>query len=272
MALKKGKFSKAEMDYMVHNSHLPVREVAEYVNRSEEAVTEFWKSKGLYIEKSIGSKAEENRLLAWLHSLAYWSSVVSSFDAEEIVFFEQNWLSLIKQFNEDASYSEHLYIKDWMILEIEKKRVLVSEFQARQRIQELKDKMRVIESKEIQDELDIMTVTNMATELAAREGVIAQSITSLKNLNNDIKYISDKLKADRINRRERQTSASTYWSYIEKLDNDEKFRREEIYKAEVFKAATEKAAKDLMELHPFVDGTLDRCILNAQSVMLDEEN
>lgn len=272
MALKKGNFGHDEMEYMITNSHLPAEKVGAGLNRSADAVKKFWISKGLFIEKSIQDKQADNKMLAVLHSLAYWPSIVSSFNDEEMNYYEQNWIAFIKQLNEDVSYSEQLYIKDWLILEIEKKRLLAREKESMRSIEELKAKVIKLYQQDMTDPSIIMQIGNMNTELAAKEAVISQSITALQKLNSDIKYISEKLKTDRSNRREKETSADTYWGYVAKLE-EEIFRADESFRAEVYKASMKKAKQELYEYTPFVDQTLDRCILNEFSVALsDEEN
>lgn len=270
MPLKKGNFGHDEMDYMINNSHLPAETVAKGINRSPDAVKNFWISKGLFIEKSIEDKQVENKMLAVLHSLAYWPSIVSSFNDEEMAYYEQNWIAFMRQLNEDVSYSEQIYVKDWLVLEIEKKRVLAREKESMRSIQELKEKITKAYSGDLTDPSIVMMIGNMNTELAAKEAVISQSINSLEKLNKDIKYISEKLKTDRTNRREKETSADTYWGYVAKLE-EEQFRADEAFRAEIYKASMKKAKNELYEYTPFVDQTLDRCILNEHSVELEDK-
>lgn len=270
MPLKKGNFGHDEMDYMISNSHLPAETVAKGINRSVDAVKNFWISKGLFIEKSIEDKQAENKMLAILHSLAYWPAVVSSFNDEEMAYYEQNWIAFVRQLNEDVSYSEQIYIKDWIILEIEKKRLLAREKESMRSIEDLKAKVSKLYQQDLTDPSVVMQIGNMNTELAAKEAVISQSITALQKLNSDIKYISEKLKTDRTNRREKETSADTYWGYVAKLE-EEAYRADESFRAEIYKASMKKAKQELYEYTEFVDQTLDRCILNEHSVELEDK-
>jgi hypothetical protein len=267
--LKRGKYSKFECEHMISNSHRDPDEVAKEINRSTEAVKNFWVEKGLFIPKSVEDKQEENRLLARLHTLAYWPGLLPCLDDKEIDYYEQNWIAFIKQLNEDVSYSEQIYIKDWLILEIEKKRVLTRERNSIKSIEELKQKVNKLYQGDLSDPNNVILLGNMTTEIAAREQVISQSVSQLEKLNKDIKVISDKLKTDRHTRREKETSSETYWGYVAKLE-DENYKKDEEYKALIFKASMEKAKKDLYQLTSFVDQSVDRCVLNSESVLLDD--
>lgn len=58
----------------------------------------------------------------------------------------------------------------------------------------------------------------------------------------------------------------TFHDYVSKLNTDKEFREQENFKAELGRIAQTKEKDRLMGLHKFGDGTLDYCILNAETM------
>lgn len=275
MSKQAGPLSKQETDYIVSNfKRQSIEEMAEHLNRTEDTVKKKLLERGLWKEKTSAEIEDEGRLKMILWDLAYWPSIVEAYEPDEVEYYENNWIAIIRQLNEDVSYTEHMYVKDWIQLEIEKKRLLSRQKETRQSIRDLMDQIRDLEQRD-QDTLSPIeqAMLNQQKEmLVMMSGAEGQHIKSLDIVNGGIKNISAKVKADREQRRTKETSKDTYWGYVECL-NDEKYRLDESYSAELGRLAQKKAKDDLMGLTEFIDGTVDHCMLNEDTMnMMDEGN
>jgi hypothetical protein len=267
---KVGNLSEQERRMIIdHHKKMSIEELAEMLNRTPELIKRHLMQKGLYVEKTTAEIEEDNRLKMTLYNLAYWPTVLAAYDDDEIKLFEENWLSIVKQLQEDVTYTEQLYIQSWIILLIERHRILSQKKEQMKTINELKAKVAELEI--TGDPTDFTMAQGIRGNLALMEGAKDQHVASLQKLEQEIKHISAKVKADRDNRRKVETSADTYWGYVELL-NDEKYKADESYKAELGRIAQEKSRDDLMSLTTFDDGTVDYPLLNEETMRRVEEN
>lgn len=269
MAKQIGPFSKAEITFLINScKNHTIEEMAEHLNRSEDSIKKQLLSRGLYKEKTTAELEEEVIIKQQLWSLAFWESIVNAYDDHEIVYFENNWVLFSKQFNLDMTYTECFHLKSLIQAEIEKNRIQSNQKDTRQRISSIKDTLRKLEiSKEAGtlDPMEQMEIVQYKSELALMEGAASGHVSNLDKLGKEIQELSKKLKGDRETRRQVETSADTYWGYVALLQ-DESYRQDETYKAELGRLAQKKAKDDLQSLTPFVDGTVDYPMLNAETM------
>ena len=269
MAKQIGPFSKADITFLINacKNHT-IEEMAEHLNRSEESIKNQLLSRGLYKEKTTAQLEEEVIIKQQLWSLAFWESIVNAYDDHEIVYFENNWVSFSKQFNLDMTYTECFHLKSLLQAEIEKNRIQSNQKDTRQRISSIKDKLRKLQISEeagTLDPVEQMEIIQLKSELALMEGAASGHVSNLEKLGKEIASLTLKLKGDRENRRQVETSADTYWGYVALLQ-DESYRQDESYKAELGRLAQKKAKDDLQSLTEFVDGTVDYPMLNAETM------
>jgi hypothetical protein len=274
MAKQIGPFSKAEITFLINScKNHTIEEMAEHLNRSEDSIKKQLLSRGLYKEKTTAQLEEEVIIKQQLWSLAFWESIVNAYDDHEIVYFENNWVSFSKQFNLDMTYTECFHLKSLLQAEIEKNRIQSNQKDTRQRISSIKDKLRKLQISEEAGTLDPteqMEIIQLKSELALMEGAASGHVTNLEKLGKEIASLTLKLKGDRENRRQVETSADTYWGYVALLQ-DESYRQDETYKAELGRLAQKKAKDDLQSLTGFVDGTQDFPMLNSETMQKIEE-
>jgi hypothetical protein len=269
MSKQIGPFSKAEITFLINScKNHTIEEMAEHLNRSEDSIKKQLLSRGLYKEKTTAQLEEEVVIKQQLWSLAFWESIVNAYDDHEIVYFENNWVSFSKQFNLDMTYTECFHLKSLLQAEIEKNRIQSNQKDTRGRISTIKDKLRKLQIGEEAQTLtpvEQMEMVQLKSELALMEGAASGHVTNLEKLGREIAELTKKLKGDRENRRQVETSADTYWGYVALLQ-DESYRQDETYKAELGRLAQKKAKDDLQSLTPFVDGAVDYPMLNAETM------
>lgn len=268
MSLKRGKFSLEEERLMCKYAHNKTHEeIAKMINRTVDAVEGYLIQKGLFIKLTDEQLQDKARCLLVLHHQAFWPEILLILEPDEVTYFENSWFTIYKQLNEDVSPHENMMMKDWFTLEIKKQRMLKEELVNRKRIKELAEE---IEDLQVGGGLD-PDIPKLIEEKALREATISNNVKLISELSKQIQGYSEKLKADRKERRDIQQSSDTWWGYLQLIREDPEFRQSELNKAELGRIAQEKATKDLMELTEYIDGTVDRPLLNDESIQLDEE-
>ncbi len=222
MSKKVGNLSEAERRFIIDNhKKISMEEIAEELNRTPELIKRHLMQKGLYVEKTTEEIEQENRLKMVLYNLPYWPTVIGAYEDDEIKLYEDNWIAIVKQLNEDVTYTEHLFIQDWLILILTRHRILTRIKDELNLQREMKARVSELETSE--DPEDIIMAKGLRESLSMMQGANDQHVGSLDKLQKEIKYLSGKIKGDRETRRKVETSADTYWGYIALLD-DEKYK------------------------------------------------
>lgn len=270
MSRKPGKYSTQEEKFVIDNVHsLSAKEIADKLGRNVESVENLIKKKKLKVVSTKEEEDEVNRLIGVLHSSPHWEKINIALTEKEIKLFEKDWVYVVQQFGEDVWYTEELYIVDWLLLNIKKYRTYKLEKEALQEIEKLE---KLIETEYSLDaELrDIPSLIKYEQELSVQKAAITQYTVALKTILEKIEKISDKLKANREERRDIKANEDTYWGYIKMLE-DEKFRRKEARRIELMKLAQKKAREKLYEYHEYMDGEVDIPLLTPEIVLRKKE-
>jgi hypothetical protein len=268
---KTGKLSNIDIRFMIDNCHkMSIEDMAEELNRTPELVKNTLTEKGLWVEKTTEQVEEENRIVADLHKRSWWSSVVAVYNDFELELFKGHWIDIIRQFVSDITPSEAAILKNWCSGIVELYRLEKQYRESQDNIDALKDQIAGLEVLVGTEPEKMPELMNMKNQFALMVGASSAHITNREKLNKEIKTFMELLKADRTKRREVTNNADTYWGLVEKL-NDEKYRADESYKAELGRIAKDKAKNDLQELTNFVDGTLDYPLLNSETMEKEDE-
>lgn len=269
MSKTRGKLSLEDKRTIIDNARLlSFEEIAELVNRTPEYVKKVVIDEGLYIEPTSEDITERLKYLLILHSMPFWESLTKEFFPEEIRFYEDNWLALYKQLGQDMSWSEQVFAKSWLTLEIQKHRVMKEEMKAIMDIDAIRKDLNR-EYDRPKEDRDIQYIAFKEGELSAREAAKKQSIDSIDKLNKEIKFYSTKLKADREERRDIKKNEDNWFGYLTAL-KDEEYREKQEYQAELWRIAQEKERQRLMGIHKYMDGEIDHPILTVETVERQE--
>jgi hypothetical protein len=268
MSLKRGKFSVEEERIMQENAHIKsFEEIGALIERSPEAVEKFLVAKGLVVETTIDDIKDKTRCLLVLHEQPFWPELDKVLIAEEMEYFENTWYAIYKQANEDISFSEHYMIKEWLILEIKKQRLLIDEKIWRARIKELaKEIDDIYASGVLSPELP-----KLIDEKNLKEATVSANNKIVETYSKEIRTYSKEVQLNRDKRREGNSNLDTWDGYLYRLDNDEKFRTSEAYQAEIERLAAERAKWQLMQLHTYMDGEPDYPLLSAETMEIIKE-
>ena len=270
MSLKRGKYSKTEEQFVVDNVHnMTVTEIAGELGRGTASVESLIKKKKL---KTVVTKEDEDevqRLIGLLHQSTHWEKLKVALTKDEMKLFQTDWLEMIHQFGEDVWYTEEKYIVDWIILDLRKYRTLKLEKDALQQIEDL-EKNVAREYSLDSEERDTAALVGYERELAIQKSALTQHGTAITKILEKIEKISDKLKANREERRDIKANEDTFWGYIQMLE-DEKFRRNESRQAQLMKKAQDAQREKLYEYHEYMDDEVDIPLLTPEIVLRNKE-
>ena len=265
MAKKRGQLSLDEEKFIRENIELiSIEEIANQLNRNTDPIKRYIDENQLY---ALSEKSDNELLKRKLHSKTFWNEVLRQFDSDsgELQYFEDTWVSLVKQFREDVLPAEELQIKQFITIDIlinrsmkERKRH-ISETE---KLQKLVDK----EYEKSEDQRDIPKLANLETQLSFARNSIASYTNEYTKLLNEQQKISKDLKATREQRIKRIEDGKSSWVGLIRMLEDEAIREKEGREMEILALATLKAKNNLYDYHNFSDKQVDTPILNPEAL------
>lgn len=270
MAKKRGQLSLDEEQFIRENiGKLTIDQIADQLNRNVDPINRYINEQRLLI--SDDEKSDSDYLKRKLHSKTFWTEIERQFDEDsgELEYFEDTWVSLIRQFREDVLPAEELQIKQFITIDIlinrsmkERKRHIAET----EKLQKQVDK----EYEKLETERDIPKLASLETQLSFARNSIASYTNEYTKLLNEQQKISKDLKATREQRIKRIEDGKSSWVGLIRMLEDEAIREKEGREMEIIAMATEKAKQKLYEYHSYADNKIDRPILNDQSVINNE--
>ena len=263
---KRGQLSLDEEKFIRDNIELlSIDNIADQLNRNTAPIKRYITENNLLI--SDNEKSNDEFLRFKLYSKTFWPEIKRQFDSDtgELQYFEDTWISLIKQFREDVLPAEELQIKQFITIDIlinrsmkERKRHITET----EKLQKLVDK----EYEKPEIERDIPKLANLETQLSFARNSIANYTNEYTKLLNEQQKISKDLKATREQRIKRIEDGKSSWVGLIRMLEDEVLREKEGREMQILSMATEKARSQLEDYHSFADNTLDKPFLIPESV------
>jgi len=263
---KRGQLSLEEEKFIRdHIGKLSVSDIAEQLNRNEAPVNRYIEENRLFVPSD--EKSENETLKRKLHSKTFWPEIARQFDEEsgELQYFEDTWISLVKQFREDVLPAEELQIKQFITIDI----LINRSMKERKRHIAMTEKLQKIvddEYEKPEDQRDTAKLINNETQLSFARNSIANYTNEYTKLLNEQQKISKDLKATREQRIKRIEDGKSSWVGLIRMLEDEDIREKEGKEIEILRMATEKAKAGLENLHTYADGGIDKPFLTPESV------
>lgn len=262
---KRGQLSLDEEKYI--KDHISVKdpeEIANDLNRSIKPINRYIDENQLY---NLDEQKDNDILKRKLHSKTFWNEIVKQFDEDsgELEYFENTWISLIKQFREDVLPAEEIQIKQFITIDI----LINRSMKERKRHISATEKLQTEVDKEYsrtEDQRDIQRLTSLETQLSFSRNSIANYTNEYTKLLNEQQKISKDLKATREQRIKRIEDGKSSWFGLIRMLEDEELREKEGREMEILSIATDKARKKLFEYHSYADNNVDKPFLNSESV------
>lgn len=272
MPKKRGQLGLDEQQYIRENiGTLTVEQIADAINRSIKPVERF------IVDNKLSFNREENitdeTLRLKLHAKTFWPEIIKQFDEDsgELEYFENTWISLVKQFREDVLPAEELQIKQFITIDILINRSMK---ERKRHIAETERLQRKVDQEyELPEDVrDIPKLANLETQLSFARNSIASYTNEYTKLLNEQQKISKDLKATREQRIKRIEDGKSSWVGLIRMLEDELIREKEGREMEILAMATDKAKERLFSLHEYQDRRVDTPILSPESLAYQEEN
>lgn len=269
---KRGQLSTDEQNFIRDNiGSMSIEDIAVALNRSTKPVQRY------IVDHKLSFDPEENitdqNLRLKLHAKTFWPEIERQFDEDtgELEYFENTWVSLVKQFREDVLPAEELQIKQFITIDIlinrsmkERKRHIAETERLQRKVDE--------EYNKDEDDRDIPKLANLETQLSFARNSIASYTNEYTKLLSEQQKISKDLKATREQRIKRIEDGKSSWVGLIRMLEDEVLREKESKEMEILAIATQKAKEKLYENHQYQDGKVDQPILTPESIeYLDNE-
>lgn len=261
---KRGQLSLDEEAYIRDNVHtLSAEKIADHLNRHAGPIKRYITENNLLTDPE--DKKIQEILKDKLHCKTFWLEIQKQFDSEtgELEYFENTWVSLIKQFREDVLPAEELQIKQFITIDIlinrsmkERKRHIAET----EKLQKLVD----AEYEKPEDKRDIPKLANLETQLSFARNSIANYTNEYTKLLNEQQKISKDLKATREQRIKRIEDGKSSWVGLIRMLEDEEIREKEGKEMEILGLAAQVSKTKLQEYHTYQDGTIDIPLLTPE--------
>jgi len=269
---RRGRLSVEDWEYIRANfKSKSINDIAKHLNKTTSAVKSY-----IYQQKLLSSDELDNANLRRelknnLKKRPYWAELQRQLNKSELIYFSEMWTDFMQQFQEDVLASEELQIKQWIVLDILVNRCME---QRKKHIEDIERLEQALSDEYKKDEgiRDREAIEHLRTQLGfARAAVSAFSVEHDKLSNHMEKTLKD-LKATRADRIKKiEDSGTTFLSIIRMLEDETK-RKFEGDMAGMIKVAVDKEYKRLGGYHEYVDGEVDRPILNSETVMTEEND
>jgi hypothetical protein len=261
---KRGQLALDEEKFIRDNiNNLSIDQIAAQLNRTNAPVQRYVEEQRLL---SDDDASDILYLKTKLHSKTFWIEIERQFDKEtgELSYFEDTWVSLIKQFREDVLPAEELQIKQFITIDIlinrsmkERKRHIAET----EKLQRLVDQ----EYEKPEDQRDIPKLANLETQLSFARNSIANYTNEYTKLLAEQQKISKDLKATREQRIKRIEDGKSSWIGLIRMLEDEQLREKQGREMAILDLATNKYKQKLSEYHTYEDNTVDRPFLTPET-------
>lgn len=235
------------------------KQLALELDRTVDFVVKYRKSK-----PHTDTTDEEDQIIAKLHNIYFWKEIKTQLSSEELRSFEARWVALNRQF-QDILPTDQMQMKDLITLEILVNRVLTEKHSVVSTISRLEKQLKREEEKAIEFQ-DTNLMLNIETQLnAAMASQNARTTEHMKLQEKKDAKFKD-LKATRDQRfKQLEDSRKSFFDLMKILDEKDS-REKEGRQIELMKLSAQQKKDDLAEYTEYDDGTVDRPLLNTDTV------
>lgn len=268
---KRGVLSNEERDFIRKNIlNMDIDTISKEIGKSVTSIKKFAYKENLLVKENANDEGERLiKIRRTLRSREYWPEIKKQFTPEEIKTFEFTWVKLYSQFNEDVLMSEEIQMKKYISLELLKDRCLTKA----NAIEEDIGKLRAIvdeENAKPKGEKNIEAVRQSLNNVAILQGRQFDFYKEYRELSDKQKDTEKALKISRDDRIKSILDSTNNWSGNIRLINENPEVRTMLGKhIQIMKIAQQNEANRLMDYHTFIDKSVDKPILSAESINLN---
>lgn len=242
-----------------------IDDIAKTLNRNVETINKWLDD--LHLESIGANSLDVQRIVGNLHKSHFWGELCKQFTTGELKYFEGEWVTLMLQLKEDVLAAELLSLKQLVTLNILINRCMKERRDHLEEIEKLQRELALEYKMPMQDP---DRIAGLEQQISYARSAATQYTTEYTKLLDQQKNINKDMKTTRDQRIKRIEDSRTNFAGLIRALEDEDYRRRLGGEAELMKIAKNKAKMELGEYHEFADQKVDRPLLNAETVMLDE--
>ena len=245
-----------------------VNEIAEHLNVKVNRVISVIQKKRNVL-KQDGERRRDNQIMAELVSRPFYSGLKKQFSATELDYFNQEWISTVKQFNSDLLPTEETELKDLLILEIMKDQALAQNMQLKSRRETLLKSLSRVEATMVNGVFDRDTqnlLNQIKSEIDRCEQKMNVNLENFKTLTNKSTESRKALAASRSQRITKIQNAKTNFTEWLRAIQDHETRKIIGKEMQTMKLAMENETGRLGEFHNFADGKPEIPLLSSETL------
>lgn len=281
--IKPGRLSKHDQDFILANcGRLTPQEIAKKIQRHQNTVCNYIRDH--YVPPTNEppptnpnhvSHAERVTIRQELLSSERWKRLKMELTRDEISYFEEEFIKWMSQFKNNVLPSEEAQVFDIIKLDLLKSRNMIERKRAREQISALEaqqEKLVKSTGSEVAawDDATRETMNIIENQLQVLRGAEQSKTTEFTKLQERCDKLMENLKATRGQRiKEIESNTDTFIGLLKQLQQKDIADREGRMTG-LTKLAADKEYNRLGQLHEFEDGNVDRPILSADTVDLEE--
>lgn len=265
---KKGRMSKLEIQYIEDNAYFKQYNIiAEKLNRDPETVKSHIEGKmGLVTSLAEGKPAFNPDEHESIREKEFWPVLIQQFTAPELEMFEYHWNKVSGQFHHDILPTEELQMLDMIKMEILMNRNLRKQKETSEESLAIHDRIVEQESLSIEDKnIDLIMKLREQTIFFVTSGAtLTKEYQSFQDRKDKIFVALKATRKDRITRIE--SSKESFLSWMADMIDNSELREAVGTHIEKFRLASIDEEVRLSGWHKYIDGSLDRPLLNSETV------
>lgn len=263
--MNKGRFKLTEQDFIKQNyNRLTYQEIAAQLNRDVNSVREF-------IEKKLGKNvitAEdfEDKAEFDIKRRPFWKQLSMEFDESELELFVYQWKRIISQFKDDVFPTEEMQVIHAIKLEIMMNRKIRQGNEVEDSIANLHTILD-LEKKADEEHRNAAFIAELERQISVLRMAQDTYGKEYREMLTKQQSILGSLKGTRDQRiKVMEDSRQSFMSWMKNVLENVQLRKELGMNMEKNRLAMENERRRLSEYHKYVDGAVDRPILNFESI------
>ncbi len=260
---KSGPFTSEEINFIKDKAtELSAKEIATRLGRNVNTINSY-----LQQITGVGSKAD----ILNLKKRQDWKTIQKQLSPDELETFEWHWNNIVKQFKDEIYHTEGMQVVNAIKHEILANRMLTDQQKIITMITRLDEEIIKEQASGAPDNLRISNCERQIASLCA-----AQEVNN-KEYRENSKKLGDTLQQLKSTREQRITKVEdakkNFSAWMTRILEDAGLRKDLGVSAEKMRLAKYEELKRLAKPFKFADGSVDRPILNCETVEgnLDEE-
>lgn len=259
--IKRGKLSAEEKRKIEHLSETKSDAEIGLILKRPESSVQAYRIEYLTQNPNISTKKTEHiKIRQDLHNNFQWESIKKQFTSDELIFFENSYVSLVSQFDENIYATEQKQLFQAITLEIFMMRHNQERMEVQGDIERLKRMVDAVYNEKAPEEMTSAErewVTNLEGQINALRQSTQSKTKEYKDLSDKYSSILKESKGTREQRIQRVIDSKQKFTDLLRTLEEEDIRQRTGIDMVIMNKAVEIEKDRLSQLHTYMDGTVD---------------